>query len=565
MSELYANDFGTILTSPMLVGDDHAHVLAAAPAALQGGQFRAVIGSEIVIVTAGQSGTTWTITRAAEGTTAAAHAAGVSVAHVLTAESLLTAHTTFDVRAFGAVGDRVADDTAALQAAIDAASAGIGGEVLLPTGDYLITSGLSVTGAGVTIRGTGRTSAKIHTTSRTIDMLTVSADHFRMTGVSLNRAGLAATAGSGLYLASGSYASIDNCTIAGDAGVSFYDNVRTLDAHGWTFFNCTISDPVRYGIYVRNTAAPDTGDSTILGCILDSSVASAAAIRIESSGGIRMVDTKVSHHAYAIDLQVADGVTTSVLVVNGNSMESQTTAAVRLGRLGTTGVYGGIVITGNEFLCTNGGDGIVVAEGVYNFIVSGNTMFGASGHYGVDVQAAANMGAINGNILLSFGTGIRLAATAALVSIGVNNYLTVPVPIEDNIYASYAQSWVEHAYRFPVIALTSDSVYRTIATVDLDSVRGCRLDVVLEGTIDWSAVVARSIQKLVSRGAGGNCTVTAVSDTAAGSVIDVQFDVATTPGSVIIGVRRNSGAGGTRFDGALALRLTGHAMKVHVP
>ena len=43
----------------------------------------------------------------------------------------------YDVRAFGAVGDGRAKDTAAIQKAIDAASGAGGGEVLLPAGTYL--------------------------------------------------------------------------------------------------------------------------------------------------------------------------------------------------------------------------------------------------------------------------------------------------------------------------------------------------------------------------------------------------------------------------------------------
>jgi len=91
MTELYANRFRAILASPMLVGDDHAHVNMAAPAALQGGQFRVICDAEIMLVTAGETTTTWTVTRGIEGTTPAAHAAGATVAHVLTAAGLLGA------------------------------------------------------------------------------------------------------------------------------------------------------------------------------------------------------------------------------------------------------------------------------------------------------------------------------------------------------------------------------------------------------------------------------------------------------------------------------------------
>jgi hypothetical protein len=62
----------------------------------------------------------------------------------------------YSVRDYGALGDGTTDDTAAIQAAIDAAIAG-GGSVSLPSGTYLVTaltsgdtsaSGLHITGAG---------------------------------------------------------------------------------------------------------------------------------------------------------------------------------------------------------------------------------------------------------------------------------------------------------------------------------------------------------------------------------------------------------------------------------
>ena len=51
---------------------------------------------------------------------------------------------TLDVRAFGAVGDGVSDDTAALQAALDACAQQGGGLVFAPTGRYLIKGHLDI-------------------------------------------------------------------------------------------------------------------------------------------------------------------------------------------------------------------------------------------------------------------------------------------------------------------------------------------------------------------------------------------------------------------------------------
>ena len=58
---------------------------------------------------------------------------------------------------YGAVGDGVTNDTAAIQAAVNAASA-TGGSVSLPAGNYLITSSIIFTGDNVSFSGVGAAS-----------------------------------------------------------------------------------------------------------------------------------------------------------------------------------------------------------------------------------------------------------------------------------------------------------------------------------------------------------------------------------------------------------------------
>jgi hypothetical protein len=58
------------------------------------------------------------------------------------------------VKDFGAVGDGVTDDSAAIQAAINALPA-TGGEVYVPAGTYLVNTSITSTKASVTIRGAG--------------------------------------------------------------------------------------------------------------------------------------------------------------------------------------------------------------------------------------------------------------------------------------------------------------------------------------------------------------------------------------------------------------------------
>lgn len=57
--------------------------------------------------------------------------------------------TSFDVRTYGAIGDGETDDTAAIQAAIDACATAGGGVVVIPPGTYSLTARASLFDAGV--------------------------------------------------------------------------------------------------------------------------------------------------------------------------------------------------------------------------------------------------------------------------------------------------------------------------------------------------------------------------------------------------------------------------------
>jgi hypothetical protein len=63
-----------------------------------------------------------------------------------------------DVRAYGAKGDNITDDTAAIQSAINAAAASSGGIVLFPepSNTYKVTSTLTVPADGIKLQGPGR-------------------------------------------------------------------------------------------------------------------------------------------------------------------------------------------------------------------------------------------------------------------------------------------------------------------------------------------------------------------------------------------------------------------------
>ncbi len=86
MAELYTNDPGTTLNGAILSGD-LALTVTSATGFPGSGTFRIRIEDEIMIVTA-VAANVFTVTRGAEGTSAAAHADAVDVNHMLTAGAL---------------------------------------------------------------------------------------------------------------------------------------------------------------------------------------------------------------------------------------------------------------------------------------------------------------------------------------------------------------------------------------------------------------------------------------------------------------------------------------------
>lgn len=74
-----------------------------------------------------------------------------------------------NVKDFGAKGDGVTDDTAAIQAAIDAVNAAGGGVVYFPNGTYIVTSPLLLPAAGkIALKGSSLDSTVIKKTSNTL-------------------------------------------------------------------------------------------------------------------------------------------------------------------------------------------------------------------------------------------------------------------------------------------------------------------------------------------------------------------------------------------------------------
>jgi hypothetical protein len=178
MPELFVNDRTTTLAADITAAATTITVASSTgfPSPPAGSFFRVRIGDEFVRVTA-ISGTTWTVVRAQENTSAAAATTGAPVTHVVTAAAL------------GALGfgprvswvnilDYGADPTNATssRAALDAAIADLpsGGTVFFPVGTYnLGNTAYVINTAHIRLLGAARYNTVITTTSLTEDIIQI--------------------------------------------------------------------------------------------------------------------------------------------------------------------------------------------------------------------------------------------------------------------------------------------------------------------------------------------------------------------------------------------------------
>ena len=115
---------------------------------------------------------------------------------------LQTSLGVFNVKDYGAVGDGVTDDSAAIQAAIDAAEVD-GGSVYFPAGDYNVTATLTLQADGVRLVGAGSQATTLHWAGGASKMLTLgqtATPIFRWGIVGMRFRDTAGTATHGLYL-----------------------------------------------------------------------------------------------------------------------------------------------------------------------------------------------------------------------------------------------------------------------------------------------------------------------------------------------------------------------------
>lgn len=273
----------------------------------------------------------------------------------------------FDVKSYGAIGDGSTDDTTAIQAAL-AAIPSTGGVLYFPAGIYKYTGSTLTLGKQVTVEGDGggvkfvspgppiisargeRAISTIDFNSATVPLFTVTTHGCAFKNIGLRNTAATPSAGAGILVSSGGDRTLyENISVDG-----FYICIDVQAGSAQVWDGCWICAPILYGIKLRNVAVPDGGDHFISNCYIcgGGSRNATSAIRIESGGGVKIVNTKINAMSAAafvngIDLAVGNSVVTVDLLISNCSIESFSAFGIK-GTHGTSAVWKSIVITGNQ-------------------------------------------------------------------------------------------------------------------------------------------------------------------------------------------------------------------------
>ncbi len=333
-----------------------------------------------------------------------------------------------DVRDFGVTGSGSQDDTAALQRAHDAAVI-----VYYPAGTYRFSAltlgkgGIVGDGPSTVLKpaGGGGAAAITHTGSGA-DLAAVPI--FRDFSIIGSEDSTGPRVASMTAIRIGASAAHSPSLFAQVESVKFRrwrTCIDTTNASSFRILNCDFFFYADQALLVGNGIDGDAGDSLVSGCQFFNGNSTFQAFGIgilqRSSGGLRVVANKFNggRSAYAMELEAS----TSILIIDANSIEHSGEAAVRLtnrrNRKTAPVRFGQLVVTGNQF-AHNSTD--VAIDEITQFenmsywdglLIANNVIFRETDNPSISIASARDV-SVSGNMF--FGNGRRDVQLAPSVS-----------------------------------------------------------------------------------------------------------------------------------------------------
>lgn len=315
---------------------------------------------------------------------------------------------------FGAVGDNTTDDTAALQAAITAAT---NNTLFIPAGSYKITSSLTVPPhikiVGATMRGAGPTSGGTSLNAFFAGpVLSITADSMTFSDTliqSINVIGNSPTygAGNGITVTNRFNTNFENMTVAG-----FGTNQINI---GTGSYGCVLRD-----IYVAETYAVGTSNANIYlaseKCLIDSCASDAGKYSVYVGVGATetIINNCVLEGWSLYGAYVANSVSLDRTEIYGNYFNGTYGGTAIATESSNTHIYDNYVILGVS------GTGVLCAGLSYSSQIVANTIYANTGGTAVSIDNSGYT--IVANNLCDAGYGIDINTTT-YPSIVESNFL----------------------------------------------------------------------------------------------------------------------------------------------
>ena len=332
----------------------------------------------------------------------------------------------FNVKDYGATGDGVTNDTVAIQAALNAATASPPSVVLFPPGTYVVSTQLAV-GSGTALTGYGATLFKAAgSTGHVIRGVTGAVD-VKVMGLTINGNKAANTSGHGIAfvgtLLSSQRLLVADCTIIN----TYQSGIQITSCKEAKVVSNFIYDSARTGIEILNLCE----DVSITG----NHVKRSGSANVAIAGLHILVSNNVLEDAGENPLAPADNVTgygetNKYFVVNNNVCKNGGNHGIHLGGndhvisnnhvynatndgvflgnpVGVADMITGFTISGNRTVDCRRGVDIVNCE---NGTVSGNSV-SSSGQFGIYLRQCIGV-SVDGNVFTgSVNNGIRATGT----------------------------------------------------------------------------------------------------------------------------------------------------------
>ena len=393
--------------------------------------------------------------------------------------NLKTFNDIFNVKDYGAVGDNVTDDTAAITNAINDMT--LGGILFFPPGTYVISNTITLS-KSITLEGCNGLSSAIRMNAN-LPMFNIAYAYCVLSQLDL--IGNQTPDCSAVMGTLANHFCVKNCNIHG-----FGEAIKgTRFSYSW-FINNHFYNNTLCHIHLNNTTDVDEGDYLITGNLFHAfTEPECIAIKNESSGGHRVIANKFNAGLSACNHNHTGTTYTVDYLYEGNSIENLT-GPIMTFETETNAKLSNVVITGNQISCPNCTNGIVLKGNSDTINISGNTLVGNlnSGVSAISVSENAKDINIANNTFNYWNTGITIGATINRGNISGNYYSQVQQPLWKN--AAYTGFFNEDVYH----VIGNNTTTQNVANINLQAYCGIILELQFTGTIQGTANMA-SIRK----------------------------------------------------------------------